>query len=339
MKKLLYVYAFSLKASGVYIKLQGQIKAFEKKYNVTLISPQFNKNGSVFHKLIAFLLFQIKAFFYSLKKDILYVRYSPYIILYNIFLIPISFVKTVYIEHNSKMEQELELANKKLALKIHRMFLFMSKFGNVFHIGVTKEICISLEENISISKIKYIQNGYSELNINKSKTDKEVLTNLKNMKEKYDKLGIFVGNNYPWHGVDKVIELFKNMKNILIVIVGDYNIQSSINNICFLGKLNINTLKEIYTICDFGIGSMALDIIKLKEACPLKTREYLFNGLPILVNYKDSASDIPKLNKYIFNIKENADALSGLLNCGYDRKQIVKDAKSELNWDKLLDEI
>ena len=86
---------------------------------------------------------------------------------------------------------------------------------------------------------------------------------------------------------------------------------------------------------------MNFESIQLTEACPLKTREYLSNGLPILVNYKDCAEDIPRLRPFIFNIGNNTieDTLRTLLEKQFSHESIRTIAEVELSWEKLLKEI
>ena len=44
---------------------------------------------------------------------------------------------------------------------------------------------------------------------------------------------------------------------------------------------------ELINAADIGLGPLALERKRLREASPLKTRMYLSLGVPILINYRD----------------------------------------------------
>ena len=46
---------------------------------------------------------------------------------------------------------------------------------------------------------------------------------------------------------------------------------------------------KILEKCHICIGTLALHINNMIEACPLKVREYLAHGFPVIIGYKDTA--------------------------------------------------
>ena len=49
-----------------------------------------------------------------------------------------------------------------------------------------------------------------------------------------------------------------------------------------------NQVKKIVSKCDIGICSLSLHFNKMNEASPLKSRQYLAQGLPIIYAYNDT---------------------------------------------------
>lgn len=73
-------------------------------------------------------------------------------------------------------------------------------------------------------------------------------------------------------------------------------------------------------------------MINIKEGSPLKSRQYLCSGLPILTNYKDSAEDFKTLKPYIFNFNTNKTAFKQICEHSFDKNTIKKIAQKELSW-------
>lgn len=99
---------------------------------------------------------------------------------------------------------------------------------------------------------------------------------------------VFVGSaGQAWHGVDKIIYLAGLMPECNFHIVGDSTLRSS-GNIYSHGFLNHLQLSELYKQVNIGIASLALHRNKMNEASPLKTREYLSYGIPVIGGYRDT---------------------------------------------------
>ncbi|MCX7867577.1 MAG: hypothetical protein N2438_10690, partial [Limisphaera sp.] len=65
-------------------------------------------------------------------------------------------------------------------------------------------------------------------------------------------------------------------------------------------SLNRLDYERLLSRADAGIGSLALHRLGLTEACPLKTREYLAYGLPVIIGYKDS--DFPSGAPFVLQL-------------------------------------
>ncbi len=100
---------------------------------------------------------------------------------------------------------------------------------------------------------------------------------------------VFIGSpRQAWHGVDKILRLAEKTEGRLqFHIIGLSGVGSP--NVTYYGYLPQNEYEDIIRKCDIGIGTLALHRKNMLEACPLKVREYLAYGLPIIIGYQDTA--------------------------------------------------
>lgn len=106
---------------------------------------------------------------------------------------------------------------------------------------------------------------------------------------------VFVANRFePWHGLDllaKAAERSRAKLRIHIVGSAGPDIQRRLlsdKRFVLHGFLGERDLAELYRTARVGISSLGLDRNGLNEACPLKAREYLANGLAVYGDYADS---------------------------------------------------
>jgi len=98
---------------------------------------------------------------------------------------------------------------------------------------------------------------------------------------------VFVGSpNLVWHGLDRILDLAKNLPNVDFYIVGAFK-QRDHENVYFVGELTDEALVKMTSSMDIGISSLAMDRNHLQEGTPLKTRLYLACGLPVIGGYVD----------------------------------------------------
>ena len=118
----------------------------------------------------------------------------------------------------------------------------------------------------------------------------------------------FVGTpNQPWHGVSELIEFGRKNPEINIHIVGERGIEK-LPNIFFYGKLNPIEYRSVADKCVAGVGSLNLVVNHMKEASPLKVREYLALGLPVILKYKDT--DLDPTEPYVLQLPSDGRPLS-----------------------------
>ena len=108
----------------------------------------------------------------------------------------------------------------------------------------------------------------------------------------------FIGSpDSPWQGVDKLVRLASMFPDMSIHIIGYDRIveHSSLpENLHLYGYLDNLRYTKILQTMDCAIGSLALHRIQLNESSPLKTRECLALGLPMVLPYSDT--DLDDLN-------------------------------------------
>ncbi len=123
-----------------------------------------------------------------------------------------------------------------------------------------------------------------------------------------------------WHGVDKLFALATQYPDLLINIIGyrPEDISLSIPaNLRLHGYLTHEDIKRVLAATDVVFGTLALHRKKMEEASPLKVREALAYGIPIVIAYRDT--DLNELHMDTIlrlpNTEENV-----IQNAGHIRK-------------------
>jgi hypothetical protein len=108
----------------------------------------------------------------------------------------------------------------------------------------------------------------------------------------------FIGSpGQAWHGVDYISELASKLKQYDFHVVGDTG--ENTENLYYHGYLAKEKYQRIMVKCSICIGTLALYRKNLEEASPLKVREYIASGYPVIIGYEDTAfSDLPKLPEW-----------------------------------------
>ncbi len=108
----------------------------------------------------------------------------------------------------------------------------------------------------------------------------------------------FIGTpDSPWQGVEKLAQLAILQPDICVHIIGYDQIyvnEKLPDNLHLHGYLESQEYRKILSTMDCAIGSIGLHRINLNESSPLKTRECLALGLPMILPYKDT--DLDSLN-------------------------------------------
>lgn len=239
--------------------------------NVTILThAQYWGLGKLF-KSIA--LIAAKKKINEFKPDVLYYRQSswtPGIISL------LKEVKTRIIEVNSDDASEIAHYGA-IKAKYHLLTRSMVISASSGFVCVSKEISQKYAE--FAKPIAVISNGFDL----RSVTPRPAITAMPIR-------AIFVGSDgQAWHGVDKIIQLARSLPSIEFHIAGISNLGAATpKNTVIHGPMDWARLNDLYQKMDFGIGTLALHRKDMNEASPLKTREYVAYGLPVIGAYYDT---------------------------------------------------
>lgn len=238
-------------------------------YRNDLLSKCFS--NSVFNFLNKiFGIRKVKKYIFSINPDIIYIREM------------IAFPRInemfgdfpVVMESNTLLEKELKFSGYKLRL-------FYNMFQNLLNtridgfIGVTDEI----SESYAKYKKPYRTIGNS-IYIDETQVVSRTVSDSIKL--------IFVGTpGCEWHGVDKFVTMAKMFPKYEFYLVGPKLAEVSVKNIHQVGFLDKEELYELYKDIDVAVGTLALHRNGMKQACPLKVREYLSFGIPTIISYQD----------------------------------------------------
>ncbi len=156
---------------------------------------------------------------------------------------------------------------------------------------------------------------------------------------------VFVSSTFrSWHGLDLLLDIMLHTTHPFeLTVVGsisDSDLLDSVGSLCsfpwftYLENLP-DCLFDFYSSFDLGISSLALDRIFMQDACPLKSREYLSFGLPVIGTYNDDEVLFPyyqKLNPLSASSIISASAFAQ----SYSRQSVIDYANANLSKSKYL---
>ncbi|MBP2001948.1 glycosyltransferase involved in cell wall biosynthesis [Paenibacillus shirakamiensis] len=115
---------------------------------------------------------------------------------------------------------------------------------------------------------------------------------------------VFIGTpGQSWHGIDSIGALAQAKPEWYFDIIGTDAREMKgppPSNMHFHGLLSRSEYQPLLSRADIAIGTLALYRKQMKEASPLKVREYLANGLPVITAYEDT--DFPRPVPFILTL-------------------------------------
>jgi glycosyltransferase involved in cell wall biosynthesis len=214
------------------------------------------------------------------QPDIIYLRFGLYTYpLHNLFKIA-----PVFLEVNSNDLDEYRTRGP--------FFYWLNRLTR----GIVFSLCsalIPVSQTLADSNLKYgkpvcvVSNGI----------DLESFTPLPAPKNQSPVLTAIGSPGMRWHGMDKLFVLARKFPDLTINIIGyshDDFLESFPTNLKIHGYLNSNQIRNIFVNTDVVFGSLALHRINIEEVPPLKIREALAFGIPIIIAHKDT--DLQYLN-------------------------------------------
>lgn len=302
------------------------------KYSQYSVCKTYKKFDS---EVLTYLNIRIRFILWLLKNksnyEIILLRYSPY----DPFQFIISFFLKKYFTVHHTFEFEEILVSKKL-VKLKCFFeMFFSKFvlkNAIGILGVTNEICEYEAQRVNFP-LKYIvyPNGILS-DFLASKINSEYIE------------CVFVSSLFQsWTGIDILINEYKKYGNLgmKIHLVGpispDLLTEIKDSTLFVLhGELDSDQIRLIYNKCTLAISSFGFEKKNMKEACPLKSREYLSAGLPVVGSYIDASlpENFPYYNKIPASLIEIKNIAQKSIN--YNRKDIRESSEPYINKVEIL---
>lgn len=203
----------------------------------------------------------------------------------------------IIFEHNTMEPEEIASGGLKdpvtnLVYKYEKEYAPAVLGNSKGIIGVTNEIREYELKRSNNKKIKAvtISNG---VDINKFPLRKKPVYDGKTLN-----LLMLCGSAVSWHGEDLVIKAISEYKGPVAInfyVLGNV-LESSkklavdlkvTDKVKFTESLKGADLDEIFNRMHAGIGTLALKRKGLKEAVPLKVREYMGRGIPFVIGYTD----------------------------------------------------
>lgn len=234
-----------------------------------------------------------------------YSKLNDYVILRHITFDPFGFVFAPFVNnrasiHHAKEINELRIIKNnwigKLASALESLSGRFVIKRSILIIGVTKEIAEYEKQRIGLNtQTAILPNGVD---------CSEIITLDDNRSFKGLNIAFVCGSFSPWHGLDILIDLFKNISSddrrddIKIHLIGyltkdqydSINCDSNLRDFFIIhGPLSGSSFNIILSKCDIGLGSMAMFRQDLLEGSTLKVRELLGLGLPIYSGHIDAA--------------------------------------------------
>jgi hypothetical protein len=134
---------------------------------------------------------------------------------------------------------------------------------------------------------------------------------------------MLIGSEAIWHGYERLLAgLLLNpdlSKRVVIQIIGidqptSFTWPSPHNHrVEWLGKRTKQEISELLNHCHIAAGTLALYRKSMKEASPLKVRECLMLGLPMIIGYVDTdVSADNRFQPYLFNVENNDSPIDWL---------------------------
>ncbi len=295
---------------GVTKKILAQItewKYLEHKvtlFNIFNIQSHFGLSAKTYAPLgyiksRLFLYSDLLADIEKIGPSLVYIRYDSWYLTLN--TIAKRFKTIVEINTNQKLEYKLLVKTQKSLKAIFR-YLFHRIGQNIFLPNVTGIITVTeeLSNDPLIKKFNkpniYVPNGI----------DLTKFTAVKNQFNTEKRIGLFFmgTSGQSWHGIDLIKKLSYQLPEYDFHIVGIQG--NSTNNLIYYPFLQKIQYIQILKKCHICLGSLALYRKGIQEACPLKVREYIAYGYPIIINYLDTAFiDSKKIPEWVFRLDIN----------------------------------
>ena len=207
------------------------------------------------------------------RPDVVYLRYSLF------FPPPVHLMRAVptVVEINS--DDRVEYRHRSRALGLYNAFNRRVLFREAKGLAcITPELVSRVAPDATRLATVHITNGISL-------DEGDALAPAENVRPRL----VFLGAPEAWHGLDKIVWLAGALPEFDFDVVGTHERlnQPTPPNVRFHGFCERPEYEAILAASDVALGTLALHRNGMSEAAPLKVREYLLRGIPIVIGYKD----------------------------------------------------
>jgi hypothetical protein len=226
---------------------------------------------------------------------------------------------------------------------LSRRFLDMA-FVQLFKNHVDRFITYSTHQKINGVEAIQTGNGYSFESI------EPIIKNKKNNFIVFTTVACF----QRWHGIDRFISSLKLYRKpgVIFNVVGNGSalpaLKEMVNKddylkkiVIFHGFLSFENMKKIYEKTDIAVGCLGCHRKNIGQIQPLKNREYIAMGLPLIFSTKDRL--VPWHLPFVYKIKDDEslfdieDIIRWYKNGCFDSRKIYEYGKKNLSWYKQLE--
>jgi len=182
---------------------------------------------------------------------------------------------------------EINTNNKEYYKGKFILFLLVLKIQNLIISRYVVGACSVTEElrSIQSTRIKHKTKVFTNSTKLQAKSS-QLLTNNHKLAQRIS-LVFLASDSFKWNGIEILSVLATNFPDFNFHVVGLTG--SNTKNLFWHGPLYGDELSDFLFDMDFGISTLAIDSLNLKQAAPLKSRTYLAHGLPTIGAYQDSA--------------------------------------------------
>ncbi|WP_132978990.1 glycosyltransferase family 1 protein [Pigmentiphaga sp. D-2] len=241
--------------------------------------------------------------------------------------------KPVFLVHHTLEIPELRaLGGKDAPPRILSEFLLQKR--NARHVrgilGVTDEI-VRYQKNLFAnpdSKSFYVYpNGIKFKPTNKTEPSYQLVPNI-----------VFIASAFqPWHGLDLLLEsVASSNADFKLHLIGNVDVKlMSDSRIISHGHCNGDKIDSIVSQCTLGLSSFGLHRNNMQEACTLKTREYLQDGIPVYAGHRDV---FPEDFKFFRNGPPDINSILDFEKtvCKHSRVEVAQAAQPYIGKDHLV---
>lgn len=163
---------------------------------------------------------------------------------------------------------------------------------------------------------------------------------------------VFVASDFtPWLALNRLLEgmsAYRGPETIVLHLIGRLDPENQqrltewrapYSEVKQHGSLHGDSLNKVMASATMGVSSLGLYNCQLNEACPLKSREYISRGLPLVMGYRDP--DIHADTPFVLVVPNDPTPLDCSWLVGFARKvsqhtglaeQMREFAERELDW-------